>query len=86
MELFKYLNPSRFDVIENLTLRFSRPNDFNDPFESYVTTFEQANELLQADPTIKESILDVELYNWYGSAALPVYIETHKKIEKRKFK
>jgi hypothetical protein len=35
MELFKYLNPSRIDVIENLTLRFSRPNDFNDPFESY---------------------------------------------------
>jgi hypothetical protein len=35
MELFKYLNPSRIDVIENLTIRFSRPNDFNDPFESY---------------------------------------------------
>jgi len=51
-----------------------------------VTTFEEANELLKADPTIKESILDVELYKWYGSAALPVYIETHKKIEKLRFK
>ena len=50
-----------------------------------VTTFEEANELLQADPTIKESILDVDLFKWYGSAALPVYIETHKKIEKRRF-
>lgn len=34
MELFKYLRPSRLDVIENLMIRFSRPNDFNDPFES----------------------------------------------------
>jgi hypothetical protein len=35
MNLFKYLNPARIDVMENLMLRFSRPNDFNDPFESY---------------------------------------------------
>lgn len=49
-----------------------------------VTSFEEANFLLQFDPTIKEKIFDVELYQWYGSAALPVYIETHKKIEKKR--
>lgn len=51
-----------------------------------VTTFEEANELLKSDPTIKTGILDVELYKWYGSAAIPVYIETHKKIEKSRYK
>ena len=34
MELFKYLQPSRIDVLERLMIKFSRPDDFNDPFES----------------------------------------------------
>jgi len=51
-----------------------------------VTSYEEANELLQTDPTIKEKILEAELYKWYGSAALPVYLETHKKIEKIKIR
>ena len=34
MELYKYLPPSRFDVIEQSMFKFSRPDDFNDPFES----------------------------------------------------
>lgn len=51
-----------------------------------VTTFEEAMKLLQNDPTIKGNILDVELYKWYGSAALPEYLETHKKIEKIQIK
>ena len=61
-------------------------NSYRGIFILNVTTFEEANELLQADPTIKENIFDVELYKWYGSAALPMYIETHKKIEKRQIK
>ena len=48
-----------------------------------VKTFEEANALLDNDPTIRQKIFDVELYDWYGSAALPVYLETHSKIEKR---
>ena len=51
-----------------------------------VKTFEEANVLLDNDPTIKQKIFDVELYEWYGSAALPVYLETHSKIEKRQLK
>lgn len=51
-----------------------------------VTTFEEANELLKVDPTIKEGVLDLELYKWYGSAALPEYLNIHKKIEKNQFK
>lgn len=47
-----------------------------------VTTFEEANELLQMDPAIQENLLEPELYNWYGSAALPEYLEASDKIWK----
>lgn len=41
-------------------------------------------ELLLTDPAIKADLLAYDIYNWYGSAALPVYLETHSKIEKIK--
>ena len=50
-----------------------------------VTTFDEANLLLQTDPTIKEKILEPELYNWYGSAALPAYFDAEDKIWKERF-
>ena len=45
-------------------------------------TFEEANEYLTKDPAIQQKLLEPELYFWYGSAALPTYLEVHKKIEK----
>jgi uncharacterized protein YciI len=45
-----------------------------------VTTFEEANELLETDPAIKEKLLTPELFNWYGSAALPEYLKASDKI------
>jgi uncharacterized protein len=50
-----------------------------------VKTFEEANLLLQTDPTIKEKILEAELYNWYGSAALPAYLDASDKVWKERF-
>src|SRR5690606_34428702 len=47
-----------------------------------VTSFEEATKLLQSDPAIKEDLLAVELYNWYGSAALPEYLDDSEKIWK----
>ncbi len=47
-----------------------------------VKSFDEANELLANDPTIREKIFDVELYNWYGSAALGEYLSIHEKIWK----
>jgi uncharacterized protein YciI len=47
-----------------------------------VTTFEEANQLMEADPAIKEKLLEPELYNWYGSAALSDYLKTSDKIWK----
>jgi uncharacterized protein YciI len=49
-----------------------------------VTTFDEAQKLLEADPTIKEKIFDLEMFQWYGSAALPEYLKTADKIWKRK--
>ena len=47
-----------------------------------VPDFEEAGLLLQTDPAISGKLLDTELYQWYGSAALPVYLETSDKIWK----
>jgi uncharacterized protein YciI len=47
-----------------------------------VKSVDEAKELTNTDPAIKAGIFEVDLLPWYGSAALPVYLETHKKIEK----
>lgn len=50
-----------------------------------VKTIDEAKVLLQTDPTIKIGVLDVELYGWYGSAALPVYLPASEKVNKLNF-
>ncbi len=47
-------------------------------------TFAEVDSLLKADPTIREKIFDAEYFNWYGSAALPAYLEASDKIWKAK--
>ena len=47
-----------------------------------VTTFDEANEILKTDPAISGNLLEPELYNWYGSAALPMYLDYTDKIRK----
>lgn len=49
-----------------------------------VPTIAEANKLLETDPAIKANLLKAELYPWYGSAALPEYLEFHDKIWKSK--
>lgn len=44
----------------------------------------EVSDLLNADPSIKEGLLEAEIYGWYGSAALPVYLEASEKIWKLK--
>lgn len=43
---------------------------------------EEIQELLKTDPAIEAGIFDVEILDWYGSAALPMYLSYHKQIEK----
>jgi len=50
-----------------------------------VRTLEEASKLLMTDPAIEEKLLDAELFGWYGSAALPLYLKNHELIEKKTF-
>lgn len=47
-------------------------------------TLEEAETLLLTDPAIKENFLKPEIYPWYGSAALPTYLENADKIWQKK--
>jgi uncharacterized protein YciI len=49
-----------------------------------VASFEEATELMQTDLAIKNGLLEVEFFNWYGSAALPEYLPASDKIWKLK--
>ena len=57
-------------------------NDFRGLFILNVKTIEEASQLLETDPAIKAGFLKPELYTWYGSAALPEYLELVDKIWK----
>jgi uncharacterized protein YciI len=51
---------------------------------NHIATPEEARELLQTDPAVKAGLLEADLYNWYGSAALPEYLEFSDKVWKLK--
>ena len=50
-----------------------------------VKTIEEATILLQTDPAIKAKLLGTELYKWYGSAALPMYLPFSEQVQKKSF-
>jgi len=47
-----------------------------------VKTIDEVKELLKTDPTIKAGIFETDIFEWYGSAALSVYLKTADKIWK----
>lgn len=49
-----------------------------------VKTIEEARALLQSDPAVSSGLLEPEIFPWYGSAALPEYLEASDKIWKAK--
>jgi len=49
-----------------------------------VTDIEEAKILLESDPTISEKVFDAEYFQWYGSAALPEYLDVSDKIWRKK--
>lgn len=50
-----------------------------------VRTIEEAKAFVETDPAIRANLLAADLYSWYGSAALPLYLPYHDKVEKKKF-
>lgn len=59
-------------------------NSYRGIFIFNVSTIDEARKLVETDPAINSKLLEADLYNWYGSAALPVYLETSGKIGKYK--
>lgn len=47
-----------------------------------VKDIEEARSIVNTDPAVKANIFDVVLIPWYGSAALPVYLDTSDKVWK----
>jgi len=50
-----------------------------------VKTIEEAQKLLDTDPAIKSKLLGSELYRWYASAAIPMFLPYHDKVKKKDF-
>lgn len=46
-------------------------------------TREEAQALINTDPAVKAGLLDAEIYEWFGSAALPMYLPYHDQIIKK---
>jgi uncharacterized protein YciI len=63
----------------------SNPKNYRGLFIFDLTDKKEVEELLQTDPAIAAGLLDYEIYQWYGSAALRSYLDTHEKIQKTKF-
>lgn len=47
-----------------------------------VVNIPEAQKLLLTDPAVKANLLSAELYEWYGSAALPMYLKYHERVTK----
>ncbi|SDE84996.1 Uncharacterized conserved protein YciI, contains a putative active-site phosphohistidine [Epilithonimonas hungarica] len=60
-------------------------NDYSGIFILDAKTKEEAESLVLTDPSVKSGIFDVEIYKWYGSAALPLYLKSHDKVTKVHF-
>ena len=50
-----------------------------------VKTLEDAKALIDTDPAVKAKLLDADMFLWYGSAALPIYLPYHDKVQKSSF-
>lgn len=58
------------------------PDNYRGLFILNTADTTEARKMVSTDPAVKAGVLEAILYRWYGSAALPVYLETHSKIEK----
>ncbi len=48
-------------------------------------SLDKAKALLQTDPAIYSNLLETEMYSWYCSAALPMFLPFHDKVKKKSF-
>ncbi|UOU98971.1 YciI family protein [Chryseobacterium daecheongense] len=43
---------------------------------------EEAEQWVKTDPAVQAGVFSYEIFPWYGSAALPMYLKHHKEISK----
>ncbi|MFC3160442.1 Uncharacterized conserved protein YciI, contains a putative active-site phosphohistidine [Chryseobacterium arachidis] len=43
---------------------------------------EEAEQWVKTDPSVKAGVFNYEIFPWYGSAALPLYLKHHEEISK----
>ncbi|MBS4040794.1 MAG: hypothetical protein KGZ81_09375 [Flavobacteriales bacterium] len=48
-------------------------------------TEEEVKQILQEDGAVASGILNALIFQWYGSAALPTYMDNHSKVQKKTF-
>lgn len=48
-------------------------------------SIDEAKKWVATDPAVNGKLLDAEFLNWYGSAALPAYLEVDKQLPKKGF-
>lgn len=49
-----------------------------------VKDLEEANKILETDPAIQAQLLNADVFQWYGSAALALYLPFHDQLTKFK--
>lgn len=59
-------------------------NQYRGLFILNTASFDEAKKWLEGDKAIAEELLEPVFYNWYGSAALPLYLEDAEKIARQK--
>jgi uncharacterized protein YciI len=76
-------------LVENNKLIIAGPfekneSDFRGLFILNVSEIDEAKKLLETDPAIHAGFLEPELYQWYGSAAIPEYLDASDKVWKER--
>lgn len=62
---------------------FLDDSDFQGVYIFNVTSLEEAQALVESDPAVQAGRFALELHPWYGSAAVSMIADLHKKFEKK---
>lgn len=58
--------------------------DYRGMFIFNTKSKEEAESWVKTDPAVAAGVFSYEIFPWYGSAALPLYLQHHKEIAKEK--
>ncbi len=79
------MNMGRMESMGKLIVAGPLGKTYRGIFILNTKTPEETKALLETDPAIKAKVLDAEIFPWYGSAALPLYMKHHDEVKKKDF-